>query len=117
MKIYSFSQESGKSISAFDSDFIMSRIVRTGAEAHIGCVYLGQQGMIGYHQAACPQLLLIVQGEGYVRGEEAAFTAVHAGQAVYWELGEWHETRTDTGLTAIIIESDSLNPADRMPLV
>ncbi|AIQ59114.1 cupin domain-containing protein [Paenibacillus borealis] len=117
MKIYNFQQESGKPISAFNSDFIISKIIHTGSDAHIGCVYLGHQGVIGYHQATCPQLLLIMNGEGYVRGGEEEFTAVRAGQAVFWEQDEWHETRTDSGMTAIIIESDSLNPAANMTLV
>ena len=117
MKIYNYGKETGKQVSAFSSDFIMSRIIHTGSEAHIGCVYLAQQGVIGYHQATCPQLLLILNGEGYVRGEEEIFTAVHAGQAIFWEQDEWHETRTDTGMTAIIIESDTLNPANYMTLV
>ncbi|ETT73835.1 hypothetical protein C173_11205 [Paenibacillus sp. FSL R7-277] len=116
MKIYHFKPESGKPIAAFNSDFIISRIIQTEGLTHIGCVYLGHQGVIGFHQASCPQLLLIMNGEGVVRGEEAEFTAVSAGQAVFWEQGEWHETRTDSGLTAIIVEGDSLNPAAYMTL-
>ncbi|WP_238653691.1 cupin [Paenibacillus piscarius] len=114
MKIYNFKPESGKPVTAFNSNFILSRIIQTVERTHIGCVYLGRQGVIGFHQATCPQLLLILNGEGYVRGEEAEYTAVCAGQAVFWEQGEWHETRTDSGLTAIIIEGDSLNPAAHM---
>ncbi|WP_340024014.1 cupin [Paenibacillus sp. FSL K6-1096] len=116
MKIYNFKLESGKPVTAFNSNFILSRIIQTEERTHIGCVYLRHQGVIGFHQATCPQLLLILNGEGYVRGEEAEFTAVSAGQAVFWEQGEWHETRTDSGLTAIIIEGDSLNPAAYMTL-
>ncbi|MEK3793128.1 cupin [Paenibacillus sp. FSL R7-0204] len=116
MEIYHFGIDTGKSISAFQSDFILSRIIQTEEQAHIGCVYLGEQGIIGYHQAASSQLLLILNGEGYVRGEEAEFTAVSAGQAVFWKQGEWHETRTDSGLTAVMIECDSLNPAAYMTL-
>lgn len=117
MKIYQFTQDTGKPISAFSSDFILSRIIQTDGKTHIGCIYLGPQGVIGYHQAACPQLLLVMSGEGYVRGEEEEFTAVQAGQAVFWEQDEWHETRTDSGLTAIIIEGNSLNPAAYMTTV
>lgn len=116
MTIYHFGKETGKSITAFNSEFILSRIVHSESQAHIGCAYLGQQGIIGYHQAASSQLLLILNGEGYVCGEEKEFTAVSAGQAVFWEQGEWHETRTDSGLTAIIIEGDTLNPAAYMTL-
>ena len=32
------------------------------------------------------------------------------GQAAFWQAGEWHETRTTSGLTAIIVEGERLNP-------
>ena len=41
---------------------------------------------------------------------------VEAGDAVFWEIDEWHETKTDVGLTAIVIESEELNPASFMTL-
>lgn len=70
MKIYNFKPESGTPVTAFNSNFILSRIIQTEERTHIGCVYLGHQGVIGFHQATCPQLLLILNGEGYVRGED-----------------------------------------------
>ena len=35
---------------------------------------------------------------------------IQAGEAVFWMKGEWHETKTDTGLTAIVIEGETLRP-------
>lgn len=57
-----------------------------------------------------------MNGEGYVRGDKEQYFKVHSGDAVYWEKGEWHETKTDKGLTAIVIESESLNPSSLTPL-
>lgn len=65
--------------------------------------------MVGYHQAVVPQLLLIVEGEGFVRGETDDYINVQCGEVVFWKQGEWHETKTDMGLTAIMIESESLD--------
>ncbi|SOC44274.1 cupin domain-containing protein [Ureibacillus acetophenoni] len=111
MKIYKFDKESGNKINKFDSDFVMSRIIQTEKSARVGCMYLEKNGIIGYHQATVPQLLLIMNGEGYVRGQEEEFVKVQPGEAVFWEKDEWHETRTDNGLTAIVIESEELNPS------
>ncbi|MBN8191908.1 cupin [Bacillus sp. NTK074B] len=116
MKLYQFNKDSGKKITKFNSDFIMSRITQTHKAAHIGCMHLDENGIIGYHQAVVPQLLLIVNGEGLVRGETDEFIKVHSGEAVFWEKDEWHETKTDTGLTAIVIESEELTTASLMPL-
>lgn len=116
MEFYQFDKDSGKHISKFNSNFIMSRIIQTDKATHIGCMHLDENGMIGYHQAVVSQLLLIMHGEGYVRGEKEEYYKVQAGDAVFWEKDEWHETKTSTGLTAIVIEGEGLNPSLFMPL-
>ncbi|MDR4890324.1 cupin [Fredinandcohnia sp. QZ13] len=116
MEFYKFDKSSGKQIPQFDSDFVMSRIIQTSKPAHIGCMHLGEKGIVGYHQATVPQLLLIVSGVGYVRNEKDEYVKVLPGDAVFWEKDEWHETKTDTGLTAIVIESEELMPSLFMPV-
>ena len=116
MEFYTFSKDAGRKIEAFQSDFVMTRIIRTVQDAHIGCMYLGQNGIIGYHQATMPQLLLILNGGGHVRGEKEAYIEVRPGDAVFWEKGEWHETKSEQGLTAIVIESNELQPSKFMKL-
>lgn len=116
MEFYKFNKENGKKISKFNSDFIISRIIETNKVANIGCMHLDRNGVVGYHQAVVPQLLLILNGEGYVRNEKEEYFKVEAGDAVFWEKDEWHETKTYVGLTAIVIESEELTPALFMPL-
>lgn len=116
MKIFQFKKEVGMKITKFDSDFVMSHITRTEKVAQIGCAHLDKNGLIGYHQAVVPQLLLIVNGEGWVRGEANEYMEVHSGEAVFWDKDEWHETKTDTGLTAIVIESEDLNTTSLIPI-
>lgn len=109
MKIYSFTKASGKNISEHNSDFILSRISQTKYPAQIVCMHLEENGVIGYHQAVIPQLLLIVSGEGFVRGKSDERLKVRSGDAVFWDKGEWHETVSPLGLTAIVIESEELD--------
>lgn len=111
MKFYKFDNETGKKITIFNSNFVMSRIIQTEKGSNIGCMHLDPGGVIGYHQAVAPQLLLIMVGEGYVRGEKDEYFKVRAGDAVFWTKDEWHETKTDGGLTAIVIESEELDPS------
>ena len=51
-------------------------------------------------------LLAVVDGRGWVSGADGEPHAVAAGQAAFWEAGEEHETWTDEGLTAMVIESE-----------
>lgn len=116
MKIFRFGRETGKSVTHFDSTFMMSRIVVAEHPTHIGCMHLESKGVIGLHQAMVEQLLLIVAGEGWVRGDTPDALPVAVGDAIFWDAHEWYETKTDTGLTAIVIESDGLNPGHYMPV-
>lgn len=94
----------------------MSRVIQTDKASNIGCMHLEENGIVGYHQAVVPQLLLVMNGEGYVRNDEVQNIKVRPGDAVFWEKDEWHETKTDKGLTAIVIESSELNPSLFMTL-
>ncbi|MEK4742162.1 MULTISPECIES: cupin [unclassified Bacillus (in: firmicutes)] len=108
MKIFDFSEKVGEHISAFQSNFIMSKILKHQGNIHIGSMHLQENGIIGYQEAVVSQLLLIVDGEGYVCGADKEKVKVEAGQAVFWEKGELHETSTEKGLMAIVIESEGL---------
>jgi quercetin dioxygenase-like cupin family protein len=113
MIIYRFDQEVGRAIGAYDStNLIMSRIIASekSGSFHIGCIYLGTNGKVGYHQTATNQLFLVVQGEGWVRSGDHHKMNIKAGQAAFWIAGEWHESGTESGMMAIVIESDSLDP-------
>ncbi|UTR10097.1 cupin domain-containing protein [Evansella sp. LMS18] len=115
MKLYRFDKEAGKKVTHYNSGFIISRILKTETHAQISCMHLDSDGIIGFHEAVVPQLLLVVAGEGWVRSDETPEVKVQTGDAVFWEKGEGHETYTDSGLTAIVIESEKLNPSAFMP--
>lgn len=115
MELYRFDKEAGKSITHFNSKFIMSMVTRTEKPTQIGCMHLETDGIVGFHQAVVPQLLLIVEGEGWVRNDHEERVYVKVGDAVFWEKGEGHETGTNTGMTAMVIESEELKPSSFMP--
>jgi quercetin dioxygenase-like cupin family protein len=111
VKIFRFDKEVGVPISAFGSqNAVISRILRSTGGIQFGCFHLGPNGVIGHHQATCPQLFLVIQGEGWVRSGDGEKVTIHAGQAAFWETGEWHESGTDSGMSAIVLESEDLHP-------
>jgi quercetin dioxygenase-like cupin family protein len=67
-------------------------------------------GRIARHPASVPQLLAVLEGSGWVSGADGAEEQIAAGEAVFWEAGEDHETRSDVGLTALIVEAERLRP-------
>ena len=117
MKIFRFDSEIGKRVDAYNSlGFVISRIAHLFDEAVVNCAYLEANGVIGYHQTTADQLFLVVQGEGWVRGEESERTPIKAGQVAYWEKDEWHESGTETGMTVILIEGMKFDLTRLTPL-
>ena len=70
-------------------------------------------GRIPRHPGTYPQILAVVEGSGRVSGATGVAEPIEAGEAVFWEAGEEHETTTETGLTALIVEGDGLEPFRR----
>ncbi len=106
MKIFRFDRETGRSIDRYNNwGITLTRVAHLLEETMIQYAYLEPNELIGYHQATAPQLFLVVQGEGWVRGQAPERTRIQAGQGAYWEEGNGHEAGTETGMTAIIIEA------------
>jgi hypothetical protein len=102
-----FGPEAGRHVDRHGSDFRLSRLAHL-QDIHVGCLYLGPGGLVGYHPAATYQLFAVVEGDGWVRGEGAEWVPIRAGQAAVWEPGEHHEAGTDVGMTAIVVETEAL---------
>jgi quercetin dioxygenase-like cupin family protein len=110
MKIFRFDRETGRAVDRFNSSgFVLTNIAFLLEEVNLHYAYLEPQGVIGYHKTQMPQLFLVVQGDGWVKGESPERTTVQAGQAVHWKDGEWHEIGTETGMTAIILEAQGFD--------
>jgi quercetin dioxygenase-like cupin family protein len=108
LKIIRLDEITGKNITQYGSDLIMRKILMTKQASHVGVMDLKENGLVGYHDATIPQLLIIVEGEGWVRAGDEAEVKVTAGDVVLWEKGEGHETTTENGMKAIVIESEGL---------
>ncbi len=76
------------------------------ADAHLIAVTLTPGGVIGPHPAVARQLLVVLSGEAQVAGRDGAVHTIGVGEAAVWEPGEAHETRSPTGLVAMIVEGD-----------
>ena len=81
----------------------IARLVR-GASFDAAVFHIEPGGRIARHPTVGRQLLAVLEGSGHVSGGDGAEFAVAAGDAVIWEQGERHETRSDRGMTALVIE-------------
>ena len=107
MKLVQF--EAASAITQFDSrGATIAGIARCSGHVQVAFLQLEPGGFVGMHQAACPQLFLVVEGEGRVRSGEDEPIAIAHGQGAFWDAGELHETVSDAGLTAIVVEGETL---------
>ncbi|GAA0371979.1 hypothetical protein GCM10008932_24120 [Alkalibacterium iburiense] len=116
MQFFKLTKDTGLKITEFNSNFYLSKIIQSNQPVKISCMHLGENGIIGLHQATTPQLFLIINGKGLVKGKNGNIVEVNSGSAVFWDKNEWHETRTEDGLIAIAIESEDIDCSILNPL-
>jgi quercetin dioxygenase-like cupin family protein len=111
MRLFHFGPTTGRPLEQFGSQAaLVARLARGRGETQLRLFYLEAGGLVGHHPATVPQLLCVIQGAGEVCGQAGEWRAIGAGQAAFWEAGEWHTTRTGQGLTALVVEGEALEP-------
>jgi quercetin dioxygenase-like cupin family protein len=114
MRLIELGPARGRPVDAFGSEGLtiapLTEPLATGAAVQAACFRLGPGGRIGRHPASVRQLLAVVEGAGWVSGADGKRRPLAAGEAVCWDAGEGHETGTETGLTAIVLEGPGVRP-------
>ena len=124
MRLFSFEPNRGKPLTSWTdaqgvkhrvdpktSKVVIAPIFGSDAPSRFACFHIGAGGFIPRHPAVGQQLFVVVAGEGWVSGEGGGKAPIKAGQAAFWEDGEPHESGTDTGMTVIVVEGDTFDPA------
>ena len=95
-----------REIDRFES--VAARVRRVSSEAHVAVISIGAGGTVGRHPAAARQLFVVVRGSVWVAGGDGRREPITTGEAVLWDAGEDHQSGTDEGLAALVVEADSL---------
>lgn len=111
MRRFRIGPEVSHAIGDYGSSFRLLRLIRAhSSEVRVDLAYLAPGDDIARHPAGLPQLFCVISGSGVVSGEDGIEHPISAGEAAFWTGGEPHLTRSDNGLTAIIIQSAELDP-------
>jgi hypothetical protein len=112
VRIFAF--EPTREITRFDSNgATIGGVARAGGAVRVSLLQLAAGGLVGAHPAACAQLFLVVAGAGWARSGDEPRSPLAAGEAALWEVDEVHESGSDGGLTAVIVEADAIEPLAR----
>lgn len=109
MHIITLSDLDGRAVDRFGSvGFTIAPLGRLDA-AHVAVARLSPGGVIGRHDAVGGQLLAGIEGSAVVSGADGVEHEIGPGRAAVWDAAENHETRTTTGVVALIIEGTWLD--------
>jgi quercetin dioxygenase-like cupin family protein len=112
MKMITINPASGREIEEYGSqDTIIQKVAHLNQEVYLRWIWIQPGGRIGRHPAASQQLFLVIQGDGWVEGEDGEPERIFSGQAALWQAGEQHQAYSKLGMEAIVVESPSLQLA------
>jgi quercetin dioxygenase-like cupin family protein len=98
-------------ITNFGSTGVSSVKGATGSgQGHVYTLRFDAGGQIGRHPAGPAQLFIVVAGDGWVEGGNEERRIVRTGEAAFFSPGEVHAKGSDSGMTAIMIQLDRLDP-------
>ena len=83
-------------------------------EAHAYVLYFEAGGEIGEHETGFGQLFVVVDGGGWVvSGSDRHDVGI--GDAVFLPRGVMHAKGSESGMTAVMIQMDDLEPSRQSP--
>ncbi len=120
MRLFSFEPNRGRPLTSWvdaqgvkhrvdprTSKVVIAPVFASDSASRFACFHIGPGGFIPRHPATGPQLFAVVEGSGWVSGDDGARLPIKAGQAALWEPGELHESATDKGMRVIIVECEN----------
>ena len=106
MRVVDLGSRPGRAEQRFDSAGLTVSLLARAGETHLVTMRLEPGGVVGRHPAGCEQLLLLLDGDAVVCGADGACATLTPGQAAVWAAGEVHETRSRSGMLALVVEGD-----------
>ena len=109
MKVFKFGKEMGQAVNQYHSiSAFYSKLMKTEEPTNVGLMHIEEGGVLGYHEAPVPQLFILVEGDGWIEGENKKRIFLTSGEGVFWEKGEGHLSGSENGCTALVIQSEKL---------
>jgi quercetin dioxygenase-like cupin family protein len=118
MQLYAFDITTAKRIDQYDSvNAHVTHLTQSEQPSFLVCIHVEPGGILGRHRAKQNQMFFVINGRGTVSGEQGIVQPIETGQMAFWLAGEYHETRSETGLTALVIEGVGLLPEAHLRLL
>ena len=88
-----------------------TRLADGSGEAHVRLRRIGAGGIIDRHEAGFAQLWIVVEGTGWVAGDDGRRHQVGVGDVAFFGRGEHHAKGSDSGMTVVMVQVYDLVPS------
>ena len=106
IEIIRFDSQRAQRIEQYASTGASSVALASGSgENHAYAVHFIEGGSIGPHPAGFDQLFLVVQGAGWVAGEDGVRESVLASQGAFIRRGTIHSKGSEAGMLAVMLQA------------
>jgi quercetin dioxygenase-like cupin family protein len=92
-------------VEAFGSHGITLRLLARTEHAQVSSAEFAPGGLLGRHPAAGAQTLAVLNGSGWASGADGVRHDLVAGDLVRFDPGESHESGSDAGMVAVVVET------------
>ena len=117
MQVFASEKSLADSIKQFESHGAWSiKLGKGEGECHVYTLHFDSPGEIGPHEAGFDQLFIIIDGSGWGAGADGIRVALNRGQVVLFRRGEVHSKGSDSGMTAIMIQTSHLLDSPLEPI-
>jgi GrpB-like predicted nucleotidyltransferase (UPF0157 family)/quercetin dioxygenase-like cupin family protein len=104
VQVFRFDAQIAMPITRFGSLARVAPLTAPDGRVGVQVLHLPPDGLVGRHPAAVQQLFAVVAGNGWVTGDDGRRHEVGPGDAVVWSAGEEHESGSDDGMVAVVVE-------------
>jgi quercetin dioxygenase-like cupin family protein len=112
IRIVDFTHQHARAIEQFAASGASSVDLAHGTgESHAYAIYFVPGGAIGPHPAGFDQLFLVVQGSGWVAGEDGIRLRVGTNCGAFVPKGEVHSKGSETGMLALMVQASTFSLA------
>lgn len=113
VQILPFGSSVARAVESYDARRMTTVALASGSgEAHVYVARFEPGGDIGAHVTGFGQLFIVVDGDGWVSGDDDVRVPIATGQAAFFPRGRRHAKGSETGMTAVMVQVFDLAPGD-----
>ena len=108
IRLVDFTAQMARTIEQFASSGASSvELAHGDGESHAYAIHFVPGGAIGPHPAGFDQLFLVVQGSGWIAGQDGVRINIGTSRGAFVPKGEIHSKGSEAGMLAVMVQASN----------